>query len=77
MSKKQIILTSSGLQNIVLTKYQNDEYFTFVFGEQELVMKSFFSEFISPVVSRLHKTDPTINTINFGEMNKSNYQEFK
>ena len=76
MSTKQIILSSSGLQNVVLTKYQDDEDFVFVFGEEEFSMKSFFAEFISPIVSRLHKTDPTVHRINFGEFNKNNEQEF-
>ena len=67
MSTKQIIVSSAGLKNVVLNKYQEDEYFIFIFGDQEIRMKSFYAEFISPVVSRLHKTDPTINEINFGE----------
>ena len=76
MSTKQITLSSSGLQNVVLTKYQDDEDFFFVFGEEEFSMKSFFAEFISPKVSRLHKTDPTIHRINFGEFYKNNEEEF-
>ena len=40
-------------------------------------MKSFFAEFISPVVSNIHKVDPTINHINFGEIIKSDNNNFK
>ena len=32
-------------------------------------MKNLFAEFISPDVSHLHQTDPTINTIDFGQIN--------
>ena len=76
MTTKQIIISSSGLKNIVLNKYQEDEDFIFAFGEQKIQMKSFFAEFISPVVSRLHKTDPTINEINFRELNANKEHEF-
>lgn len=67
MFTKKSILTSSVLQNIVFTKYQDYKKFAFIFGEQEFGMKSFFAVLISPNVSLLRETDRTINTINFGE----------
>ena len=63
-----IILSSSGLQNLVPNSNIEQEDFSFVFGSKEIKMKSIFAEFISPAVSRLHKTDPTINTIYFNEI---------
>ena len=66
MSTKQIILTSLRLQNVVLTKYHDNEDFFFVFGEKKFAITSFFAEFFSSIVSRLYKIDPTINAINFG-----------
>ena len=72
METKPVILSSSGLKNIVLNKYQDDEDFVFIFGEQEFRMKSFFAEFISPSVSHLHQADPTITKLNFSELNTTN-----
>lgn len=72
---KSIILSSLGLKNVVLNKYQGDN-FTFFIGEQEFQMKSFFAEFISPIVSHFHQVDPTINSINFGKLNIKNENEF-
>lgn len=76
MSTKPFILSSSGLKNIVLTKYQNGDDFTFIFGEEKLRMKSIFAEFISPVVSHFHQTDPTINTIDFSKIVKMKQGDF-
>ena len=67
-------ISSSGLKNIVLSKYQDD--FTFVFGKEKFQMKNIFAEFISPVVSHLHQTDPTINTIDFGKLNGMKQDDF-
>ena len=39
-------------------------------------MKSFFTEFISPIVSHFHQADPIINSINFGKLNTKNENEF-
>lgn len=61
MSKKPIILSSAGLKNIV----KDDDDFIFVFDSQELSMNNLFAEFISPVISRLHLSDPTIRKIEY------------
>ena len=45
-------------------------------ANKNLQLKVFFAEYISPIVSRLRKIDPTIHRINLGEFSKSNEQEF-
>ena len=52
MSTKQIILTSLRLQNVVLTKYHDNEDFFFVFGEKKFAITSFFADFFSSIVSQ-------------------------
>ena len=65
MSKKSFILSSAGLKNLNLNQNQNyvDE-FKFIIGEQEIKMRNIFAEFISPYVSQIHQSDPTIDSIN-------------
>lgn len=60
MSKKSFILSSSGL-NIVFTSKTKEDDFYFVFGDKEICMNRFLAEFISPRVSHIHQTDPTID----------------
>lgn len=65
---KSIILSSKGLKNI------NDERskeFHFLFGDQDIKMKTLYAEFISPKVSVLHKSDPTIDSIIIYDQNQS------
>ncbi|KAK8897927.1 hypothetical protein M9Y10_000160 [Tritrichomonas musculus] len=64
MSDNSIILSSSGLKNIFKTKNQEEE-FEFIFGEHKLVLQRIFAEFLSPLVSRMHLSDPTINYIDY------------
>lgn len=52
MVLKEVFISSSGLGNIVLNKYPEEEDFVFVLGKQEIRMKSIFAEFISPIVSK-------------------------
>lgn len=63
-----IIISSSGLKNIALSRFKDEDDFILIFGDQEIRMKSFFAEFISPVISRLHQSDPTIQQINFSDL---------
>ena len=63
MTKKSFILSSSGLQNIVVDQVGKQNEFKFLFGEHELKLNRIFAEFLSPFVSKLHQTDPTINSI--------------
>lgn len=60
MSHQSIILSSSGLKNII---QQDDREFTFIFKEQEIKLKNIYSEFISPIVSHMHHADPTIDRL--------------
>ncbi|KAK8835519.1 hypothetical protein M9Y10_044361 [Tritrichomonas musculus] len=73
MSEKSIILSSAGLKNIV--EAQNE--FTFVFNKCEIHMNSVFAEFISPLVSRLHHSDPTIDSIHYDNPLSKNLPSFE
>ena len=46
------------------TAKKHDE-FKFIFNKNEIRMHRFFADFISPRVSQLHQTDPTIDSIDF------------
>lgn len=68
MTEKSLILSASGLKNIILASSNDNikaEEFLFIFGSRKFKTKTFFAEFISPRVSRLHQADPTINSIDF------------
>ena len=64
MSSKAITLSSTGLKNIVLDNTGIFDEFQFIFGQKEIKMKNIFAEFISPRVSILHQSDPTISSLN-------------
>lgn len=57
----KITLSSAGLKNIVPGSCEKD--FCFIFGKHELKMKNVFADFMSPMVSHLHQSDPTIDSI--------------
>lgn len=61
MIKNSFCLSSSGLQNI----NKEDKDFIFIFADREVRLNNLFAEFISPLVSRLHLSDPTIDSFNF------------
>lgn len=63
MKSKSIILTSAGLKNLVPFMPNEKNEFKFIFGDHEIKMNNQSAEFISPPVSRLHFTDPTVNLI--------------
>ena len=67
----KIILSSSGLKNLVSDNYQSDDEFCFIFGDRKLPMKKIFAEFISPTVSRLHQADPTISFLSTTDLFQS------
>ena len=73
MNGKSFILSSSGLKNIV----EDQNEFTFIFGEIEVKMNNTFAEFISPLVSHLHHSDPTINSIHFSYPSKSYFSSIE
>lgn len=64
MTSKKIILSSAGLKNVILRKNSDDE-FEFIFGNHKMKMNNIFADFISPAVSKIHASDPIINSINF------------
>lgn len=65
MNYKRIILSSSGLKNIVLNTGLTKDEFKFIFNDRSFSMKSIYAEFLSPAVCRLHQADPTINSIQY------------
>lgn len=64
MSTKNIILSSSGLTNLVFNSHQEEE-FELIFNENRIKMKTIFAEFISPKISKLHQLDPTLKSVCF------------
>ena len=68
-----ILLSSAGLKNII----RNDvEYFTFKFGPSEMKIDKLFAQFLSPLVSRILLSDPTVDSLNFDYLSKSNFPNF-
>lgn len=47
------------------------------FGEKKVSMRTIFAEFISPVVSHLHHSDPTANKIHFKYPSKANFPQYE
>lgn len=68
MSKKSVVLSYSGLKNIVMSHQKGEEEFRFINGQQEIKMPRIFAEFFSPRVSHMHQCDPTIDYLDFGEL---------
>lgn len=65
MKKKTLVLSSSGLKNIVLTNGEDD--FKFIIGDSECKISRIFADFISPRISRMHISDPTIDKFNVND----------
>ena len=63
MSKKTFILSCEGLQNVIFMNFNDEDTFHFIIGENDIEMNRFFADFISPRVSNLHQSDPTIQSI--------------
>ena len=71
-----LILSSAGLKNIVSSNKVYGEDFTFIFGKEKYTMSNVLAEFLSPKVSKLHKTDPTIDHISYDKLeNISNIED--
>ena len=66
MKGQSIILSAAGLKNIVFQEKEEEE-FVFIIGRSEMKMNRIFAEFISPRVSHIHHSDPTINYLNLTE----------
>lgn len=60
-------MSSTGLKNIVSNYFTEEDDFFLIFGNQEIKMNRIFAEFISPVVSHLHQTDPTVDCFDFSD----------
>ena len=71
MKGQSIILSAAGLKNIVFQEKEEEE-FVFIIGRSEMKMNRIFAEFISPRVSHIHHSDPTINYLNLTEGIMSN-----
>lgn len=61
MCEKKFILSSAGLKNII----EEEKKFTFIFDQKKVSMRNINAEFLSPIVSRIHHSDPTIDSIYF------------
>ena len=59
-----LILSAAGLKNIVLRNYSEDQ-FEFIFGSHSIRMNKIFADFFSPLVSKIHQADPTVDSIDF------------
>lgn len=77
MNLKSIILSSSGLKNINLNSININNKFEFRFGEKILQMNNLFAEFISPIVSKIHYSDQTIDYIYLNDFLKCNSLDFQ
>lgn len=61
MNSKSISLSSDGIKNIIT----EEETFVFQFGKCQVGMDKMMAEFISPIVSKMHHSDKTIDSIQF------------
>lgn len=68
METKKIILSSYGIQNIILDNSINGNEIQLLFDQVSIRMNHVLAEFISPIVSRIRRSDPTIETIQFREL---------
>lgn len=69
---KTFTLSSSGIKNIIC----DEKEFVFIFGNKEIRMSNVSAEFISPIVSRLHVSDSTINSIYYKLPVKNDFPQF-
>lgn len=69
---KTFTLSSSGIKNIIC----DEKEFVFIFGNKEIRMSNISAEFISPIVSRLHVSDSTINSIYYELPQKADFPQF-
>lgn len=79
METKTIVLSSVGFANISQNSLDESSEFCFIFGPKEVRMNSIHAEFISPIVARSRRSDPTLNYINFDEFysfQKETYSHF-
>ncbi|KAK8896528.1 hypothetical protein M9Y10_014436 [Tritrichomonas musculus] len=70
--KQSFILSSAGIQNIIFD-FDGEDDFCFNFGDSKIHMKKYFAEFISPRVSKMLRSDPTLNILKVNDLNQSNF----
>lgn len=76
MEQKLVCLSSTGLKNIVLNNLGEEYDFKFIFGDREVKTNKIIAEFISPRVSHIHRSDPTINSIDISNIFSKISQKF-
>ena len=76
MSTKTIIISSSGLKNITLNSSDIEDDLILVFGDHTIQMNRIFAEFVSPIVSHIRQSDPTIQYVNFENLFSSKKSDF-
>lgn len=64
---KSVIITSTGLKNIFFDDSSSNSEFHMMFDETDIKINKICAEFISPIVSKICKSDPTIEEIQFGD----------
>lgn len=65
MSRKSLILSSAGLKNIVPSINHDENDFSLIFGETVIQLSKINVDFISPLISNLHRSDPTLNVYTY------------
>lgn len=71
MSSQILILSASGLKNIVMNSQEKEDEFKFIFGDKEMKLHRLFAEFVSPKVAHMHQCDPTIDHLNLSDLIKN------
>ena len=71
MSSQTLVLSASGLKNIVLNSQEKEDEFKFIFGDKEIKLHRLFAEFVSPKVAHMHQCDPTIDHLNLSDLTKN------
>ena len=74
MSKKTFLISASGLKNIIFAFDENED-FRFVIGSEEIKILRILADFISPLVSHIHHSDPTIDSISLNRFIRDERQE--
>ena len=82
--KKTLLLSSAGLKNIITDVNNEGNEFCFIFGGHEVRMSKIFADFISPLISQIHQSDPTMKKYKYPSddcmktiFSESNLEHFK
>ena len=71
---KYFHISASGLKNIIFASNENED-FRFVIGSEEIKMRKILADFISPLVSHIHHSDPTIDSLSLNKFIRYEKQE--